>query len=171
MKGFPPEIPLGNDLGTNGYPLLESVRVEPGIPSDIPGYDYPTSGSNPEPETCLALIDTGADTCSITANLKGKLDLLPQKGKISEGGYAGQTRDLDAYSILITLGGVFSCLVRVAAVMVPKKGYNYQIIIGCNVLQHCTLTYGTHSGEDRNFTLHVPRAMGMVLTAAGSMSA
>jgi len=77
-------------------------------------------------------------------------------------GYAGQMNDLDAYSVLITMGGVFSCQVRVAAAMVPKEDYGYQIIIGCNVLQHCALAYGTHSGEEREFTLYVPRAMGMV---------
>ena len=162
MKGFPPAVPLSNSLTPNGFPLLESVLVEPGRPSDIPGFDYPASGSHMEPESCQALIDTGAQSCSITADLKERLDLLPQKGKITERGYAGRPSDLDAYSIMITMGGVFRLQTRVTAVMVPALECEYQIIIGCNVLQHCALTYGTHSGQDRELTLYVPRATGMV---------
>jgi hypothetical protein len=83
-------------------------------------------------------------------------------GKIIDGGYAGQASELEAYSIFITMGGVFSCQPRVAAAMVPKENYEYQIVIGCNVLQHCKLTYGTDTGEDSKFTLYVPRATGLI---------
>lgn len=158
MEGFPPEIPLGNRLAPNGFPLLESVLVEPGRPSTVKGYDYPASSSFSEPESCQALIDTGAQGCSITADLKDRLDLLPQQGEIIGIGYDGTRRPQDAYSIGITMGGAFYCQVRVTADLVPARGYAYRILIGCNVLQHCTLTYG---GVNRDFTLYVPRAAGL----------
>jgi hypothetical protein len=159
MKGFPPEVSLPGNVAPNGYPLLESVLVEPGRPSTVVGYNHQTSSTNPAP---VALIDTGADRCTITADLKERLDLLPQQGKIIERGYSGRATELDAYSIGITMGGAFYCQVRVAAVLAPKEDYGYEILIGCNVLQHCAITYGTHNGEDREFTLVVPRAMGLV---------
>lgn len=162
MRNFPPEVPLAISVASNGFPLLESVLVEPGRPSDMHGYDLPASRSYPEPESLQALIDTGAQRCSITANLRERLDLVPQRGKITERGYANQATALDAYSILITLGGVFRCQTRVTAVMVPASECGYQIIIGCNLLQHCTLTYGTRNGEDRGFILSVPRATGII---------
>jgi hypothetical protein len=162
MKGFPPEVLLAISVASNGFPLLDSALVGPGRPSNIVGYDLPSSSSHPQEESVQALIDTGAQTCSITADLKGRLDLLPQKGKIIERGYAGEAAALDAYSISITLGGVFSCQTRVTAVMTPAPGYEYQIIMGCNLLRHCTLTYGTHSGEDKGFTLSVPRGTGII---------
>jgi hypothetical protein len=157
MEGFDPEVPLTASLAPNGYPLLD-VRVGPGRPSTVRGFDRPASGSFPEPESCQALIDTGAEGCSITAGLKERLNLLPQQGKITEIGYAGTNQLLDAYSIGITMGGVFYCQTRAPAVMVPGHGYGYQIVIGCNVLRHCTLTYDGTIGQ---FTLHVPRAMGL----------
>ena len=100
---------------------LNTVLVGPGQPSTVRGYDHPASGSFPEPEPCQALIDTGAQGCSITADLKDRLDLLPQQGEIIGIGYDGSRRPQDAYSIGITIGGVFYCQVRVTGDLVPAR--------------------------------------------------
>lgn len=149
---------LTQSLAPNGYPLLDPVLVEPGQPSAVPGFNRPASGSFPEPESCQALIDTGAQGCSITADLKTRLDLLPQEGKIIGIGYQGTRMPQDAYSIRITMGGVCYCQVRVTADLVPAPGYEYEVVIGCNVLERCALTYG---GANRDFTLYVPRGGGL----------
>ena len=65
------------------------------------------------------------------------------------------------YAVQLVLGGAFYIGISVTANLFPPEGQTYKMLIGCDVLRMCRLTYEgpeyVLAGEDAGgYMLHVP---------------
>ena len=107
------------------------------------------------------VIDTGATVSSITPDLLGFLGLH----KVGRRKVAVPTdpegRWEPTYAVQLVLGGAFYIEISVTANLFPPEGQRYKVLIGCDVLRMCRLTYegpeyvlpGRGAG---GYTLYVP---------------
>jgi len=108
------------------------------------------------------VIDTGATVSSITPDLLGSLGLQKDGGqrKIKvptdpEGKWE------PTYAAQLVLGGAFYIIIPVTANLFPPEGQTYKMLIGCDVLRICRLTYEgpeyvPSGGDAGGYTLYVP---------------
>jgi len=100
-----------------------------------------------------AMIDTGASTTAVDPCLRKALDL--EQSGYSERGSGGapgeeeeQLRPL--YWLRITIGE------REWNVPVIERTTGFDVLIGCDILQHYRFTYDGLNGDDGSFDLYLP---------------
>lgn len=162
--------PLVGALDRDGYPILDGVYVGQTVEAVKFGQAHPEWGSFRPAVLCRALIDTGAQGCTITRTLVDQLDLKPVPGtdavRVKQRMVDGSSGGYEiAYPAGITIGGAFYVQVNAPAILVPdrndKDEDRYEILIGCDVLKRCVLVYDGQVGKE--FTLYVPRNISPVI--------
>ena len=157
-------VPLTGTLDRDGYPILDGIYVGQTVEAIKFGQAHPEWGSCRQAVPCRALIDTGAQGCTMIPALVGRLDLKPVPGtvivRVRQQMVDGSSGDFElAYPVGITMGGAFYLQVNVPPILVPDRNDNdedrYEILIGCDVLKRCVLVYDGPIGK--TFTLYVPR--------------
>jgi hypothetical protein len=107
------------------------------------------------------VVDTGATASSITPDLLGFLGLQRDGRRKVAVPTDPEGKWEPTYAVQLVLGGAFYIGIPVTANLFPPEGQRYKVLIGCDVLHMCRLTYEgpgyVLSGEDAGgYTLHVP---------------
>jgi hypothetical protein len=107
------------------------------------------------------VIDTGATVSSITPDLLGFLGLQRDGRRKVAVPTDPEGKWEPTYAVQLVLGGAFYIGISVTANLFPPDGQTYKVLIGCDVLRMCRLTYEgpeyVLSGEGAGrYTLRVP---------------
>jgi len=140
-------VPILNEnlLGNNLLPIIE-VTV---LPSKAVVQFLKNSNGKVPRESVSALIDTGASNSCITSKIARNLILNPTDRK-EVSTPAGKSKRL-FYDVGIILPGLFPDSMEVQAIEVKLIKVPYQVLLGRDILNYCTLFY---NGLTNQFTLH-----------------
>jgi hypothetical protein len=163
--GGPPYIRLTGPLDPNRLALINVILARPDVGLFEQQLDLETLRRQDLPDGSDRLpgvLDTGATVSSITPDLLGSLGLQEDGGQRQikvptdpEGKWE------PTYAAQLVLGAAFYVAIPVTANLFPPEGQTYKMLIGCDVLRMCRLTYegpeylppGLDAG---GYTLHVP---------------
>jgi predicted aspartyl protease len=140
---IPPAIAL-----TQRGPIIQvTIGVEQNIAQQLLSQGMPL----PQPVPGLALIDTGATSTCIDEDVAKQLN-LPVVDVVTIASASHAETNQNVYPALIEVVGIAIKFNALRAIGVPLTAQGLQVLIGRDLLQHCTLFY---NGVTGSFTLSI----------------
>jgi len=146
-NGKPISLPPAIALMQRGPIVQVTIGVEQNIAQQLVSQGTPL----PQPVPGVALIDTGATSTCIDDAIAKQLN-LPVVDVVSIASASHAETNQSVYPALIEVVGIAIKFNALRAIGVPLANQGIQVLIGRDLLQHCTLFY---NGMIGSFTLSI----------------